>query len=361
MRLVPETVKFTLYNADKSEVLVADLRDVTNPWYEFTYSENDNYFILEATQVSDTKEPEFSFVITQNPYTPQDATIYTIPSEPVASISATIGSADAELKELQSPPYVYYQKAQLTGSGTIQISVTAIDISGNSGTGAVTLTYGLAKPTEATTITDEVNGIALEIPREAVSVNKPVVFTRCEMGLDYNTGTTPVGSPIYIGPQNTYFSKTVVLKIPTDNAETSLYRLNGKTWEFVAPYSRSIKIDRTGTYQLFAKSATEPVKTAVPRRFKLYAAYPNPFNNTTIIRYDIERPGNVSLIIYDLQGREVRTLTHQRQLPGSYSIPWNGKNNDGQLVASGSYIFRFSVKDGKSTLYKRNQKITLVK
>jgi len=361
MRLVPETVKFTLYNADKSEVLVSDLRDASIPYYEFSYAESDNYFTIEAKKTIDTKAPEFSFIVTQNPYAPQDATIYAIPSEPVTTISATFNDINTELKELQSPPYVYYQKALLTGSGTLQFSISADDNSGNSGTGTVSVNSGLAKPTEAITITDEASGISLEIPQAAVSKNTPVVLTYCEMDLDYDVGLVPVNKPVYIGPKNTYFNKTADLKIPVDDVEVSLYCYNGKTWEYVSPYGRSIKISKSGTYQLFAKPVIDQEETAVPLRFKLYTAYPNPFNNSTIIRYDIEKMSNISIIVYDLQGREVRTLTSRRQLPGSYAIPWNGKNNDGQLVASGSYIFQFMARNGKSVLYKHNQKITLVK
>ncbi|MBN2602357.1 MAG: right-handed parallel beta-helix repeat-containing protein, partial [Candidatus Marinimicrobia bacterium] len=360
MRLVPETIKFTLYNADKTEVLVPDLRSAV-PYYEFSYAEGDNYFTIEASQISDTKSPEFSFIVTQNLYTPQDATIYAIPSEPVTGTSATFDGNSADIKEIISPPYVYYLKTQLAGAGTVQFSISAHDKSGNTGTGTVNVNSGLAKPTEAITIVDESSGVSLEIPQEAVSKNTPIVLTCCEMDLDYDAGLIPVNNPVYIGPKNIYFNKTVSLKIPVNETKISLYCYNGKSWEYVSPYSQSMKISKSGTYQFLSKTITDQENTAVPLHYKLYTAYPNPFNNSTIIRYDIEKLSTVSIIIYDLQGREVRTLTNRKQLPGSYISSWNGNNNNGQPVASGSYIFRLIAQEGKSVLYERNQKITLVK
>ncbi|RKY58438.1 MAG: hypothetical protein DRP96_08450, partial [Candidatus Neomarinimicrobiota bacterium] len=257
MRLVPETVKFKLYNADKTEVLVSDLRSAATPWYEFTYDENDNYFTIEATKTNDTKAPEFSFIVTQNHCALNDATIYAIPLEPVTTISATLNGADTELKELHSPPYVYYQKALLTDSGTLQLSVTAADVSGNSGTGTVNVNFGLAKPSKSITITDKNSGVSLKIPQAAVSKSTPVVLMYSEMDMDYDPGLVPVNQPIHIGPKNTSFYRAATLKIPVDDAEVSLYRYNGKTWKYVAPYSQSIKISKSGIYQFFGKSVID--------------------------------------------------------------------------------------------------------
>ena len=361
MRLVPETVKFTLYNSDKTEVLIPNLRNASIPYYDFSYTEGENYFTIEATHVNDTKIPEFSFIVTQNPYAPQDATVYAVPSEPVLNISATLDGSNASLNELQSPPYVYYHKVQIEGTSAIQFAISASDASGNSGTGSATLNSALAKPTESLTITDSNSRISLEIPPDAISKITPMILTCCKMDLDYDIKLTPVSKSIYIGPRNTYFNKPVTLKIPVDDSESSLYYYNGKTWEYVSDFSSSLKLYKTGIYQLFAKPISEPVNAVVPDRFKLYSTYPNPFNNSTLIRYDIQKTSDVSIMIYDLQGREVRNLTQKYQMPGSYSIPWNGKNNLGKYVSSGNYIVRFLAKNGKSTLYKRSQKITLVK
>jgi outer membrane protein assembly factor BamB/fibronectin type 3 domain-containing protein len=80
---------------------------------------------------------------------------------------------------------------------------------------------------------------------------------------------------------------------------------------------------------------------AVPDEFALHHNYPNPFNPVTTIQYDIPVETHVNLIVYDILGREVKTLLNQKEQPGYKSIRWNGKNNAGQKVSAGMYFYRF--------------------
>ncbi|MCH8299822.1 MAG: T9SS type A sorting domain-containing protein [Candidatus Marinimicrobia bacterium] len=77
-----------------------------------------------------------------------------------------------------------------------------------------------------------------------------------------------------------------------------------------------------------------------PREYSLGQNYPNPFNPSTSIMYDVPLTSNVSLIIYDILGRNVRTLLNEQHNAGSYSVEWDGKNADGLLVTSGIYFYR---------------------
>ncbi len=78
----------------------------------------------------------------------------------------------------------------------------------------------------------------------------------------------------------------------------------------------------------------------LPSRFDLYQNYPNPFNPTTTIKYAIPKNVNVTLKIYDLLGREIKTLVNEVQSPGVYSVKWNGDNAAGAKVATGIYFYR---------------------
>ena len=80
--------------------------------------------------------------------------------------------------------------------------------------------------------------------------------------------------------------------------------------------------------------------TFLPTIFALYQNHPNPFNPITTIRYDLPEDGPVSIIIYDLMGREVKTLVNQVSAPGRYSVNWNGRNKWGKQIASGMYFYR---------------------
>lgn len=78
-----------------------------------------------------------------------------------------------------------------------------------------------------------------------------------------------------------------------------------------------------------------------PQVFALRQNIPNPFNPLTTIRYDVPRGGaGVSLVIYDLAGRRVRELVHERRAAGAWSVQWNGEDERGTRVASGIYFYR---------------------
>ncbi|PKL87276.1 MAG: hypothetical protein CVV23_16200 [Ignavibacteriae bacterium HGW-Ignavibacteriae-2] len=72
-------------------------------------------------------------------------------------------------------------------------------------------------------------------------------------------------------------------------------------------------------------------------KFYLEQNYPNPFNPSTTIEYKIPDDSFVSLIVYDILGREVKTLVNQQQKPGSYKVLM-----DGGSLASGTYFYRIN-------------------
>jgi len=79
----------------------------------------------------------------------------------------------------------------------------------------------------------------------------------------------------------------------------------------------------------------------VPDRFALYQNVPNPFNPTTTTRYDVPAGGGrVSLVIYDVNGRVVRTLVDRADEPGAKSVVWDGMDEKGVAVSSGVYFYR---------------------
>ncbi|MBN2829503.1 MAG: carboxypeptidase regulatory-like domain-containing protein [Candidatus Cloacimonetes bacterium] len=71
--------------------------------------------------------------------------------------------------------------------------------------------------------------------------------------------------------------------------------------------------------------------------------YPNPFNPTTTIAYEIAETGPVSLTVYDVRGRKVKTLVKAKQASGKYNIVWDGMNEAEMPVSSGVYFYRLSV------------------
>jgi hypothetical protein len=109
-----------------------------------------------------------------------------------------------------------------------------------------------------------------------------------------------------------------------------------------------------GTVQKFAwKDITDVKETdnKLPKEFSLSQSYPNPFNPTTKIIFDIPKQSYVKLIVYDILGREVEKLVDKEMLPGSYEATFDAKN-----LTSGVYFYRIEangfVKSSKMTLVK---------
>ena len=87
----------------------------------------------------------------------------------------------------------------------------------------------------------------------------------------------------------------------------------------------------------------------VPKANKLSQNFPNPFNPTTTIKFDVRAKGHVSLKIYNVAGQLVKTMVNEVMDAGSYSREWTGTNNAGVKVASGVYFYNFEAESFKAT------------
>jgi len=78
----------------------------------------------------------------------------------------------------------------------------------------------------------------------------------------------------------------------------------------------------------------------LPENFSLEQNYPNPFNPSTEIQFVVPVTANIKLTIFNLLGKEVRTVFDGQRQAGVYSISWDGTDNRGDKLASGVYIYR---------------------
>ena len=83
----------------------------------------------------------------------------------------------------------------------------------------------------------------------------------------------------------------------------------------------------------------------LPEVFTLHQNYPNPFNPNTQIQYALPTDANVSVVIYDLMGRQVRTLVNQQVSAGYHSVMWNATSDMGSPVSAGVYIYTITAND----------------
>ena len=92
------------------------------------------------------------------------------------------------------------------------------------------------------------------------------------------------------------------------------------------------------------QSWTKDIKISVgpPKDYKLYNNFPNPFNPSTKIAFELPKVSHVKLIIYDVVGREVAQVADADYPAGYTELTWNGLNKNGTLVSSGVYFYRIS-------------------
>jgi parallel beta-helix repeat protein len=95
---------------------------------------------------------------------------------------------------------------------------------------------------------------------------------------------------------------------------------------------------------------------ATPKAFSLAQNYPNPFNPSTTIEYALPRDTWIRITIYNILGKKVRTLVNERQPAGGKRITWDGKNDEGDEVASGIYFYQ--IKTGE---FSQSKKMVVLK
>ena len=96
--------------------------------------------------------------------------------------------------------------------------------------------------------------------------------------------------------------------------------------------------------------------SALPKEFALHQNYPNPFNPITTIKYELPKESLVKIIVFDLMGKEVRTLVSQKQNAGYQTVIWNATDNYGRKVSSGYYIYIMQAES-----FHKTQKMILLK
>ena len=115
---------------------------------------------------------------------------------------------------------------------------------------------------------------------------------------------------------------------------------------------------RSGDFQIYFSKASldsstmnnnNTEKLTTPSNFKLFSAYPNPFNPATTLRYDLPEDGLVIITVYDMLGNVINELVNEVQNSGFKSVQWNATNNQGQPVSAGVYLYSIEFGDFRQT------------
>ena len=91
----------------------------------------------------------------------------------------------------------------------------------------------------------------------------------------------------------------------------------------------------------------EQHSATLPPSFTLAQNYPNPFNSATVIRFALPTSDDVELSIFNLAGQQVATLAQGARVAGTYTVSWDGRDDNGRQLASGVYLYRLRTGDGQ--------------
>ena len=98
----------------------------------------------------------------------------------------------------------------------------------------------------------------------------------------------------------------------------------------------------------------------LPKTYELSDNYPNPFNPSTQIHYALPKEGRVSLIIYNILGNKVRTLVSQTKKPGNYDVFWDGRDETGTALSTGTYFYQIRVQSEEEIEFKATKKLLMI-
>ena len=184
--------------------------------------------------------------------------------------------------------------------------------------------YDNVTPVELTSFTAELSG-------QAVILNWTTTTEINNQGFEIERQTTSNWETIGYVPGFGTTSEPKTYSYSDDNIVTGtyIYRLKQVDYDGTFSYSNEVIVEVDFS----------------PSDYALFQNYPNPFNPTTTINYQVPKQSDVNIKIYNMLGQEIKTLFSGQVEQGFYSVSWNGLNNSGIQMSSGTYIYRIVTGD----------------
>ncbi len=196
------------------------------------------------------------------------------------------------------------------------------------------------------------------------------VLNNPDLGI-WNTLSTPFDTDFTNSESRLLFRETDFYPVPVGlgvwNKPAAGGSLKPDGGQFVFLSGRPYRYDANDLHanmdyilgEFFNESMTTGVDSdeMVITQFSLKQNYPNPFNPETTIRFDLPKQSEISIKIYNIQGRLVRTLSEKKTwAPGSHTVTWNSKNDSENTVSSGVYFYKLKTND-----FVKTRKMILLK
>ncbi len=250
----------------------------------------------------------------------------------------TIGSDTNEV------PYIVFVS---NANGETDVIVTATDLGGLSADDTVHVTVNAVNDRPSFTLIQMDSVLTISLAdlstgyldiawEEAVDVDGDSIIYHYTSILTIGTvteqiDTTVVDTSFSLMSYQSLYDKLYALESTTAELEWNVYADDGLI---------SVPADNGPLTLSIDVSNLSVEDEVIPDVFALHQNYPNPFNPVTTLRYDLPENGLVNIIIYDLLGREVKSLINQTQDAGFKSVIWNATNDFGKPVSAGVYLYQ---------------------
>ena len=152
-------------------------------------------------------------------------------------------------------------------------------------------------------------------------------------------------------------------EIKSLNLNDDEYLMNMNFAEYLLNGSSTDNANYNVAKQNLNKTTGKEDAVSIPKEYSLVGNYPNPFNPTTNIVYNLPRNSEVTIIIFDVLGNKVRSFNIAVQSAGKQELTWDGRDANGNTVASGTYLYHFTARslEGKNEVFEKSGKLLLLR
>ena len=276
---------------------------------------------------------------------------YSVTSGDLGSVALT------ELTSYGSDLVIYHTSKELSTEGTYNFTYQGSDQSGNLfEVDSLTIVVDYYDPASASRIVAD--NAEFSLLRE--SLDNPLMIAAGAIPIHRSValpeGFEPMSDMIMFGPNDKRLNRsaTVIFSLKETEQTMSIYQLHKGEWRHIGAEIRGSLIQaRTnslGQFIVLSGFHGELDKDLVlPQQYTLYQNYPNPFNPVTNISFDLPEQGYVSLVVFDIMGREIVRIIDGQLNGGHHKFSWRGKHNSGRVASSGIYFYRLTAKDFQQT------------
>ncbi|MBI3580013.1 MAG: T9SS type A sorting domain-containing protein [Ignavibacteriales bacterium] len=272
---------------------------------------------------------------------------------------ASGGSINVNGTQYSAPTssFTVRQQSTITGGALYQV-INGVEYTFSSWSNGGTSASTTFTPSDHTTYTANFNAKPLPPPSVSAggAVGSPVQITWSDAGL--NSGITQFqiwrmakplggsqGSPQLIAT----VSRGTTSYTDYDYTVTSTYSNDLLNYDVRSYFSTNGTYSDPSYVPVFGRIGAGQVQDGelainlgeLPTEYRV-GNFPNPFNPSTTISYQLVEDANVTLEIYDVMGRKISSLLQEQKQAGYYTAKWEGKDNSGRQVATGMYLYRFT-------------------